>query len=156
MSSQTKKFSMTAVLIYDPKLFPLQNMGSNVIQYDRILKFKPDYIVLTDWKNNWVAEKIRCQHLDQCNPDPYSVRLYQDLIPQDPQTWKAGPTSIPYIELVHFIPAASDKFIIYNYFFKKEKVNLNPWLFRSALIFKIHPKFYHEWNKKCHLNNKLS
>ena len=69
----------------DPVLFPNQNMGSNVIQYNRILKYRPDYIILTDWKNNWVEGKINTQRFEQCNPDPYSVRLYQDLIHKIPR-----------------------------------------------------------------------
>ncbi len=87
---------------FDPALFPDQGTNANVIRYMDLYRQQPDYFVLTDYSNdvNWISVKRATQHFDVLNDDPYSVRLYQDLIDHNPTAYQPGPTPVPGITLV--------------------------------------------------------
>lgn len=87
---------------FDPALFPDQATNANVIRYMDLYRQQPDYFVLTDYPNgvNWINVKRATQHFDLLNDDPYSVRLYQDLIDQNPSPFVPAQTPVPGIRLV--------------------------------------------------------
>lgn len=87
---------------FDPALFPDQSTNANVIRYLDLYRQQPDYFVLTDYPNgvNWINVKRATQHFEVLNDDPYSVRLYQDLIDHSPAAYQPGPTPVPGVTLL--------------------------------------------------------
>ena len=87
---------------FDPARFPDQQTNANVLRYTDLFRKQPDYIVLTDYPpgSNWIAIKRRTQRFGKWSDDPYSVRLYQDLIDRNPRPYTPGPTPVRYIDLV--------------------------------------------------------
>lgn len=141
----------------DPNKFPEQLMGSNLLQYDRIYRNRPNYVILTYWGERcWIRDKMKTQNADPCDPDPVSVRLYQDLIPSDPQELQPGPTKVPHIELMHIVREFPKKKLSP---FRRAYCSLRPdlcgyremWHNLDELIFKIDPQFYQDWEKQCHV-----
>ena len=87
---------------FDPARFPAQATNASVIHYSELMQKRPDYFVLTDYPPgaNWIMVKRRSQHFGRWSDDPYSVRLYQDLIDNSRTPYTPGPTPVPHVGLV--------------------------------------------------------
>jgi len=87
---------------FDPARFPDQATNANVLRYTDLIRKQPDYFVLTDYPHaaNWIGIKRLTQKFGKWNDDPYSVRLYQDLIDRSRHPYTPGPTPVRYIALV--------------------------------------------------------
>jgi hypothetical protein len=87
---------------FDPARFPTQATNAGVLRYVDVMAKRPDYFVLTDYPPdaNWIMVKRKTQRFGRWNPDPYSVRLYQDLIDGNRSRYTPGPTPVPHIQLV--------------------------------------------------------
>jgi hypothetical protein len=87
---------------FDPARFPVQATNAGVIRYSDLLQKRPGYFVLTDYPPgaNWIMIKRQSQHMARASKDPYSVRLYQDLIDRRKTPYAIGRTPVPGIELV--------------------------------------------------------
>jgi hypothetical protein len=64
----------------------------------------PQYLVLSSslYAAPWVANLRRTQHLARLDPEPFSGRLYQDLLAND----EPGPTKVQGVELMKIISAS--------------------------------------------------
>jgi hypothetical protein len=87
---------------FDPTRFPDQATNANLIRYSDLMRRQPDYFVLTDYPPaaNWIMIKRQTQNLGPWDDDPYSVRLYQDLIDRSKTPYTPGPSPVPNIQLV--------------------------------------------------------
>jgi Dolichyl-phosphate-mannose-protein mannosyltransferase len=70
---------------FDPKIFPSTRMHGGVLTWRAVNTYDPDYIVLSGSLYNapWYVQLRAMQKLDRQDPDPFSMRLYQDLLVRD-------------------------------------------------------------------------
>jgi 4-amino-4-deoxy-L-arabinose transferase-like glycosyltransferase len=90
---------------FDPDRFPNARLHGGVLTWEAVRTLDPDYILLSQslWGAAWMQELIGTQHLTRTDPNPFNVRLYQDLL----ATETPGPTKVPGIELQGVVrPAA--------------------------------------------------
>jgi hypothetical protein len=90
---------------FDPGRFPVQATNAGVIRYSDLFRKKPGYFVLTDYPpgSNWIMAKRQSQHFGKWSDDPYSVRLYQDLMDKSRTPYQVGHTPVAHIDLVKVI-----------------------------------------------------
>ena len=68
---------------FDPKRFPNAHMHGGVLTWPAVLRKHPDIVVLCSslYGAVWYQNLIAIQRLDRQSMDPFSMRLYQDLLP---------------------------------------------------------------------------
>lgn len=83
---------------FDPTKFSHARMRGDLLTYDDLYQWRPDYIILSSsiYDARHYAEMRKTQHYSMQNEGPHSVRLYQDLL----DTTQPGPTRVPGIEYV--------------------------------------------------------
>jgi hypothetical protein len=95
--------SPRAVIVYDDlayfdrRRFPNARLHGGVLTWRDVGNARPDYVVLSSslFGASWMQNLIATQRLTRTNPDPFNVRLYQDLL----RTQSPGPTSVPGVRL---------------------------------------------------------
>jgi hypothetical protein len=82
---------------FDRNRFPRAHLNGGVLTWKIARTWKPNYIVLSSslYRADWMQNLIAKQHLGRSNPDPFNVRLYQDLLARS----RPGPTGIAGIDL---------------------------------------------------------
>lgn len=87
---------------FNPRYFPNQKMHGGVVTYGTLQTHQPDYLVLSEslFGSAWYTEMRKKQKLSRTDPNPYSMRLYQDLLNRRSDPCQLGPTGVPGIELV--------------------------------------------------------
>src|SRR5262249_50348797 len=85
-----------------PNRFPRKRMRGGVMTYGDLQNYRPDYFFLCAslFDAPWYQDLRRPQHLSMLDLDPFSVRLYQDLLDRRPFPFCVGPTGVSGIELV--------------------------------------------------------
>src|SRR5262249_827636 len=86
---------------FDRARFPNAKMHGGILTWPVVELVEPDYIVLSSTLFNaeWAQHLRQTQKANRFDLDPYSMRLYQDLLGSD----QPGPTQVPGIILVHII-----------------------------------------------------
>lgn len=89
---------------FDPERFPNAKLHGGVLTWPVVESRDPDYIVLSGslFGASWMQNLIARQRFERRNPDPFNVRLYQDLLAAK----SPGPTKVPGIELERIIRPA--------------------------------------------------
>jgi len=87
-------------MYFDRRIFPDQVRPGGLPRYIDLLNLAPDYFVLRDHRTSWIDLKRRTTNSEKWSDDPFSVRLFQDLIDRDPNPFQPGPTGVPGIDLV--------------------------------------------------------
>jgi len=102
----------------DPKVFKKARMYGGVLTWTGVNTLDPEYIVLSSslYGSPHYAKLIETQRLGADDPNPYSMRLYQALIP----TSVPGPTAVEGISFVKEIAADSSWAV-------NSSVHLTPW-----------------------------
>jgi hypothetical protein len=143
---------------FDPSRFPVQATNAGVIRYTDLITKRPDYFVLTDVPpgTSWITAKRLTQHFGKWNDDPYSVRLYQDLIDRSKAPFTPGPTPVAHVSLVQAVGLPADDevgqpawfhwFDSLNGFFHPHAQGLQSALSTShrLLLYRVEPPFYRQ------------
>jgi hypothetical protein len=92
---------------FNPQIFTNQRMLGGVLTYTELVKLKPEYLVLSESLHGSAnyTELRKTQHLKRADPEPFSMRLYQDLLNDRPDPYQLGPTGVPGIDLVEVVRA---------------------------------------------------
>jgi len=145
---------------FDPGRFPDQATNASFIRYSDLFRKRPDYFVLTDYPpaSGYISAKRQSQHLGKWSEDPYSVRLYQDLIDKSRTPYRLGRTRVAHIDLVAVIGlTGSDKSGQPGWFHRFDAVYgvLHPDYpgvqsvlsgSHRLLLYRVEPKFYEQPN----------
>ncbi|MBV9018899.1 MAG: glycosyltransferase family 39 protein, partial [Alphaproteobacteria bacterium] len=91
---------------FDPRQFPSAYMRGDLLTYNELYRYHPDYIVLSSdiYDAAHFAELRRTQHYTMQNEGPMSLRLYQDLLRTD----RPGPSPVPGIDYVRAFSANAE------------------------------------------------
>ena len=74
------------VAYFDPQQFPNAYQRGDLLTYDELYRFRPDYIVISSsmYDAPHFAAARKTQHFSMQQAGPFSVRLYQDLLDNKP------------------------------------------------------------------------
>jgi len=102
---QGSKIVFDDLAYFDPKRFPNARMHGGVLTWPAVKTYDPDYIVLSGSLYNapWYVQLRRTQKLDHQDSNPFSMRLYQDLLVRD----DPGPVMTG-VDLIKVISPAPD------------------------------------------------
>jgi len=92
---------------FDPTKYPNARMRGDLLTYNELYAWRPDYIVLSSsiYEAKHYAELRKTQHYTMQNEGPFSVRLYQDLLSTSAPGW----TKVPGIEFVRSFSENRDR-----------------------------------------------
>jgi hypothetical protein len=92
---------------FNPGIFTNQTMLGGVLTYTELVKLKPEYLVLSESLHGapYYVELRKTQKLTCVDPEPFSMRVYQDLLNRRADPYQLGPTGVPGIELVAVVRA---------------------------------------------------
>ena len=81
----------------DLEQFPNAQLHGGVLTWSDVERRRPDFIVLSSslFGADWMQRLIARQRLERDDPNPFNVRVYQELLP----TTSPGPTQVPGIVL---------------------------------------------------------
>jgi Dolichyl-phosphate-mannose-protein mannosyltransferase len=86
---------------FDPQVFPNVRMNGGVLTWPIVDAWSPDYVILSSslYEAEWYQKLIKTDHHRRTDSYPFSMRLYQDLLPAE----APGPTRIPGVRLAKII-----------------------------------------------------
>jgi hypothetical protein len=86
---------------FDPRVFPNVRMNGGVLTWPIVGVWSPNYLILSSslYEAEWYQKLIKIDHRSRTDSHPFSMRLYQDLLPAE----APGRTSVPGVRLVKVI-----------------------------------------------------
>ncbi|WP_210497169.1 ArnT family glycosyltransferase [Microvirga antarctica] len=81
---------------FDPSQIRDVYLRGGPVRYEDLLKFLPDYFLLTRYVDNWQAKKIAGPKPGHWDPDLFNIRLYQDLLGGDKDAIDVDTRSTPF------------------------------------------------------------
>jgi hypothetical protein len=86
---------------FDPRVFPNVRMNGGVLTWPIVDAWSPNYVILSSslYEAEWYQKLIKTDRHRSTDSDPFSMRLYQDLLSAE----APGPTGVPGVRLAKVI-----------------------------------------------------